>query len=124
MNGLYFIPEIISLVQNKQVELCNSGFMPTVDSYGNINNANHNKTHIIDFYSKARPEIKIDYSQGTSKLVGSNEIFSIDNQNDQIKTTSSKELSSRTQSHATSVNTTFMGSNGNPKSSEELKPVK
>ena len=121
MNGHYFTQEIIFRAQNKQVELCNSGFMPTVDSNGNINKTNHNKTNIIDFYSKARPELKIDWTQGVSKYIGRNEFLDTNDQNELFRTATGKEGSSRTQSHATSVNTTFLGSNGIPKPTEKLK---
>ena len=98
--------------------------MPTVDTYGNINSANHNKTNIIDFYSKARPEVKVDYSQGFAKLNSNNEIFNINDQNVMFKSMFNWERSSKTQSLATSVNTTFLGSNGNPKPTEDWLPIK
>lgn len=110
-------------IGKKHIDLCNSEFMPTVDTYGNINTGTQSKTDIIDFYNRAKPELKIDCNpQGMSKfrILSSKQ----NSDNSEVKgifknTIASGDISSRTQSLATSVNTTILGPNGGQKPAED-----
>lgn len=112
-------------IGKKHIDLWNSEFMPTVDTYGNINNGTQSKTDIIDFYNRARPELKIDCNpQGPSKfrILSSKQKWDSSEIKDIFKNTAGGvDISSRTQSLATSVNTTILWSNGNQKSVEDWK---
>lgn len=104
----------INTMCKKPTDLGNSDCMPTVDTYGNINNRTQNKTNIID-YSKARPELNIaGNSQTTSKfrILSNNEVCENNEINEIFKNTVGDNISSRTPSLATSVNTTVLGPNG------------
>lgn len=107
----------------KHLELGNSDCMPTVDTYGNINSGTQNKTDIIDFYQKAKPELILQLnSQPTSK-------FRILSNNDELEnselheifknTVGNENTPSKTPSMTTSVNTTILGPNGNNNKNEE-----
>ena len=115
------------LVGKKHIDLWSSEFMPTIDTYGNMNSGTQSKTDIIDFYNRVKPELKIDWNpQGTSKF---RILSSYQNRdNGEIKelfknTSGGGDISSRTQSLATSVNTTIMGPNGMLKPTEEWKLI-
>lgn len=58
----------------KHMELGSSDIMPTADTYGNI--GTQNKTNIIDFYSKSRPELKVEKavrSKSNFRILGNND---------------------------------------------------
>lgn len=107
----------------KQLDLGNSGWMPTIDTYGNINSGAQNKTDIIDFYQKAKPELILQLnSQPTSKfrILSNNDALENSELNEIFKNTVGNENTpSKTPSMTTSVNTTLLGSNGNYNKNDE-----
>ena len=105
----------VNPVPKKQKEMGNSDCMPTSDTYGNLNSGIHNKSNIIDFYGKARPELNVDLDpKNTSKfrILSSNEACENSELNEIFKNTVGGENISSTPSLTTSVNTTVLGSNG------------
>lgn len=101
-----------SRLKKKVFNMMNSGTMPTADTFENINNKTESKGNIIDFYKRAKPELKVETgSHRSSKFrilssdeCGNNEIFKNMVKTCETPTTIRSSLT-------TSVNTTFLGGN-------------